>query len=337
MPKGGRVPDEFIAEHFVKVSKHIRKPDNGRANALQVLLQHIQASMINVYNTTTEDHEIFDIVSQLEAAEGKGTTFYSWLNVPSTAPTAEISKAYRKMSMQLHPDKNPDVKGIHDRFARLGVIATILRNKESRKRYDFFYKNGVPKWRGTGYYYQRFRPGLGTVFAFLVILTSGLQLLVQRLNYKKDLERIEKFVQQAKAAAWGPKAVPVEGQRKVKVNLGGEDGANNRWIDMVVDGQNVYILDPSGNMDLLDASAATYPTLSNTWFAALIKSLVAKVIPGAKAPVSEEAAAEDDDASSVTGSESGTSSIQEKTNGKAARAPTAMAGGKRRKVPTKKR
>lgn len=53
------------------------------------------------------------------------------------------------------------MKGIHDRFARLGVIAAILRNGEKRKRYDFFYKNGVPKWRGTGYYYERFRPGLG--------------------------------------------------------------------------------------------------------------------------------------------------------------------------------
>ena len=61
------------------------------------------------------------------------------------------------------PDKNPGVKGIHERFARLGVIATILRNKDSRKRYDFFYKNGVPKWRGTGYYYSRFRPGLGVI------------------------------------------------------------------------------------------------------------------------------------------------------------------------------
>lgn len=33
------------------------------------------------------------------------------------------------------PDKNPDIKGIHERFARLGVISTILRNKESRKRW----------------------------------------------------------------------------------------------------------------------------------------------------------------------------------------------------------
>jgi hypothetical protein len=90
---------------------------------------------------------------------------------------------YSLDSLHDSPDKNPNVKGIHERFARLGVIATILRNKEGRQRcvdrfnssfvydtrrfrYDFFYKNGVPKWRGTGYYYSRFRPGLGVSFEF---------------------------------------------------------------------------------------------------------------------------------------------------------------------------
>lgn len=48
-----------------------------------------------------EDHEIFDLVTELEAAEGKGTTFYSWLDVPSTASTNDIAKAYRKKSMLL--------------------------------------------------------------------------------------------------------------------------------------------------------------------------------------------------------------------------------------------
>jgi len=48
-----------------------------------------------------EDHEIFDLVSELEAAEGKGTTFYSFLEVPFTAATNEIVKAYRKKSVLL--------------------------------------------------------------------------------------------------------------------------------------------------------------------------------------------------------------------------------------------
>lgn len=163
------------------------------------------------------------------------------------------------------------MKGIQERFARLGVIAAILRNGEGRKRYDFFYKNGVPKWRGTGYYYSRFRPGLGvrpfpavlaarppvtdvmvtqTVFTFLVLVTSGMHYLVQRVQYKSDLARVERFVRDAKAAAWGPKMIPVDGSRKVRIALGGpprydEDGnpVNARAIDMVVEGSGqVYIV-----------------------------------------------------------------------------------------------
>ncbi|KAG6873763.1 hypothetical protein C0995_011582 [Termitomyces sp. Mi166 len=298
---------------------------------------HQDIGFVSLNARLQQDHEIFDLVSELEAAEGKGTTFYSWLNVPSTASTSEISKAYRKMSMQLHPDKNPYVKDIHKRFARLGVVATILRNPESRKRYDFFYKNGVPKWRGTGYYYSRFRPGLGTVLMFLIILTSGLHLLVQKMNYKRDLERIDKIRQQAKAAAWGPKGIPLEGQRKVKVNLGGEESTSNRWIDMVVEGQNVYILDASGNMEILDASAATPPSVSNTWLIALMMPLVRKVMP-AKTANSEEIVGEEDDASSTVESESSKSSMQEKDSRmKAARLPTIKAGGKRRKAGSKMR
>ncbi|CAJ0864400.1 5116_t:CDS:2 [Entrophospora sp. SA101] len=105
------------------------------------------------------DHEIFDLVDDLENAEGEDVTFYSWLGVEPTANEKEINKAYRKLSLTLHPDKNPD-KDSKERFSRLGLIGAILRNSESRERYNFFLKNGVPKWRGTGYYYNRHRPGL---------------------------------------------------------------------------------------------------------------------------------------------------------------------------------
>jgi DnaJ homolog subfamily C member 1 len=40
-------------------------------------------------------------------------------------------------------------------------------------------------------------------------------LLVQRMNYTRDLQRIEKIRGEARSAAWGPKLVPSEGQRKV--------------------------------------------------------------------------------------------------------------------------
>ena len=41
------------------------------------------------------------------------------------------------------------------------LIRPFHRCHDGVASYDFFYKNGVPVWRGTGYYYSRFRPGLG--------------------------------------------------------------------------------------------------------------------------------------------------------------------------------
>lgn len=74
--------------------------------------------------------EIFDLVSALEAAEGPKVDFYSFLNVSPSATTSEISKAYRRRSLEIHPDRGGDP----DRFARMGTIAEILRDAEKRKR-----------------------------------------------------------------------------------------------------------------------------------------------------------------------------------------------------------
>ncbi|GJE84200.1 DnaJ-domain-containing protein [Phanerochaete sordida] len=295
---------------------------------------------------TKEDYEIFDLVSALEGAEGKGTTFYSWLDVSPTASTSEIARAYRKKSVQLHPDKNPGVKGAHDRFARLGVVSKILRDPEARKRYDFFFKNGVPKWRGTGYYYSRFRPGLGTVFVFLAFVTSVLQYVVHALNYKRDLRRVDEVIAQAKTAAWGNKLTPGEGQRKVKVNLGGAprvDGDGNlvpgRMVDMVVDGSDVFILDEDGNMLPVDNSTAVPPSVRRTWPAVLAASLYAKIV-GSRKDVDQDDNEESEDGSGTASDAPGSGTVTPKgrrtraANGAAA--ATSMAGGRRRKVVRKK-
>jgi len=307
-----------------------------------------------VHAWTKEDHEIFDLVSEVETAEGKGTTFYSWLDVPPSASMAEIGRAYRKKSMLLHPDKNPGVKGAQERFARLGVVGTILRSQEARERYDFFYKNGVPRWRGTGYYYSRFRPGLGTVLTFLTMLTTGLQYIVQHINFKRDLTRIEHILGQAKLAAWGPKMIPSSGRRKVKVNLGGsprldEDGnvIQGRSIDMIVESNgDVFMLDNEGEQTPINATAATTPSLRSTWFLALATALVSKILkwktqPGDTTPVE---ASEDGETETGTGTESDAPEVgyrvqerkdEDVKSGKVA--PVSLrAGGRRRKVVRKR-
>lgn len=226
---------------------------------------------------TNEDHEIFDIVSALETAEGKGTTFYSFLNVTKAATEKEISKSYKKRSLELHPDKNPDNKHIADRFARLGTIAGILRDDEKRKRYDHFYENGVPRWRGTGYYYSRYRPGLVTVLVALTIFSCFIQYVYLLLQWGVSIQRIRAFQDQARE--WAKKAATGRsgtGRKSFKAKTGDQPGpaipgiAGGRptkpgqTLDMVVDGEKVYIVE-NGIETLLDDDSADFPSIWQTW------------------------------------------------------------------------
>jgi hypothetical protein len=54
-----------------------------------------------------------------------------------------------------------------------------------------------------------------TVLTFLTMLTTGLHYIVQYMNFKRDLTRIEHILGQAKLAAWGPKMIPSSSRRKV--------------------------------------------------------------------------------------------------------------------------
>ncbi|GAA6043049.1 hypothetical protein JCM8097_005132 [Rhodosporidiobolus ruineniae] len=248
---------------------------------------------------TNEDHEIFDLVSALEAAEGKGTTFYSFLNTTKSASEKDLARAYRKRSLELHPDKNPDDKKIADRFARLGVINTILKDGEKRKRYDFFYDNGVPKWRGTGYYYSRYRPGLGSVVAGLLVFSCFVQYLFQYLTARLQKVRIDQFRQQALEAAWGPTKKPLSGKKKLKVKLseqgdplgipgvnGGKALAPNSVVEMAVEGDQVYILENRREVLLTEDNIAK-PALKSTW----LPKQVFKLLPASFSASSATAAA----------------------------------------------
>jgi curved DNA-binding protein CbpA len=164
-------------------------------------------------------------------------TFYDFLGVSPNANQDELNKAYRKKSRLLHPDKvkrsfianrskdkgkaktskqgvhvnkGPSqreiaaaVKEAHERAARLNTVANILRGP-SRERYDHFLKNGFPKWKGTGYYYSRFRPGLGSVLVGLfLVFGGGAHYAALVLSWKRQREFVDRYIRQARRAAWG--------------------------------------------------------------------------------------------------------------------------------------
>lgn len=70
----------------------------------------------------------------------KETAYYDALGVKSTASELEIKKAYRKLAITTHPDKNPGDETAHARFQAIGEAYQVLSNEELRKRYDKFGK-----------------------------------------------------------------------------------------------------------------------------------------------------------------------------------------------------
>lgn len=188
-----------------------------------------------------EDHEIFRLRDEVITNEGSNATFYSLLGVKPNANTDEITKAYRKLSKRMHPDKarsnwlasyntppkpnskpgaKPTVHVHKDKkpsqsevkkfmkeatvkYERFTTIAEILRSP-LRDRYDHFLRNGFPAWRGTGYYYQRFRPGLGTVLIGLfLVIGGGAHYAALYLSWKRKREFVERYIKDARRMAWG--------------------------------------------------------------------------------------------------------------------------------------
>jgi molecular chaperone DnaJ len=62
--------------------------------------------------------------------------YYQVLGVNADASQKEITKAYRKLARQLHPDQNPDDKVAEERFKEVSAAYDVLGDDEKRKEYD---------------------------------------------------------------------------------------------------------------------------------------------------------------------------------------------------------
>ena len=69
--------------------------------------------------------------------------YYEVLGVSKSADATEIKKAYRKLALKYHPDKNPGDKEAEEKFKEAAEAYDVLSNEEKRHRYDQFGYAGV--------------------------------------------------------------------------------------------------------------------------------------------------------------------------------------------------
>ncbi len=77
--------------------------------------------------------------------------YYEILGVSKSASEDEIKKAYRKMAVKYHPDKNPDNKEAEDKFKEAAEAYEVLSNSQKKAQYDRFGHAGMGGAAGGGF------------------------------------------------------------------------------------------------------------------------------------------------------------------------------------------
>jgi len=80
----------------------------------------------------------------MAAADINSDDYYKVLGVPRNADEKQIKRAYRKLAVKHHPDKNPkDPKSAEERFKKVGEAYEVLSDEKKRRTYDQFGKDGL--------------------------------------------------------------------------------------------------------------------------------------------------------------------------------------------------
>ena len=73
----------------------------------------------------------------MERKSGRAMSYYEVLSISPQASDEDIKRAYRKLALQYHPDRNPHNRQMYEkRFSQINEAYAHLKTRESRERYD---------------------------------------------------------------------------------------------------------------------------------------------------------------------------------------------------------
>jgi len=126
------------------------------------------------------EYEIFDLVEEVNESK---MNFYEYMELTQEATTSEVRKAYRKLSLVLHPDKN-DAEDAEIKFRWLASIYEVLKDTEKRAIYDRVLVEGLPDWRSPVFYFRRMRKiGLAEAVLYLFVIITAFQYCIHKAHY----------------------------------------------------------------------------------------------------------------------------------------------------------
>ncbi|KFB42563.1 AGAP000261-PA-like protein [Anopheles sinensis] len=136
----------------------------------------------------SEDMELFDLVEEVNE------NFYQLMNISQTATLAEIKRAFRTLSIVLHPDKN-DAEDANIKFRNLVSVYETLRDPTKREKYDKVLKEGMPNWKSAIYYYRHVRKmGMVESATILFVVITVMQYFVAWAAYVEKKYTAEQIV-----------------------------------------------------------------------------------------------------------------------------------------------
>ncbi|CAN4109113.1 unnamed protein product [Withania somnifera] len=91
---------------------------------------------VDNFEEDDSDVEMEENQESLDVSSSREKSLYEILGVETTASQQEIKKAYYKLALRLHPDKNPDDEEAKEKFQQLQKVISILGDEEKRALYD---------------------------------------------------------------------------------------------------------------------------------------------------------------------------------------------------------